>query len=81
MALPMRNALLALAVAALYVLHQDFWFWRTARPLAFGFLPVGLLYHAIFSVAAALLMWLLVAKAWPARLEEEVEKAEPGESR
>ena len=77
----MRNALLALAVAALYVLHQDFWLWRAARPLAFGFLPVGLFYHAIFSVAAALLMWLLVAKAWPKRLEEQAEKTGPGESR
>lgn len=79
MALPMRNALLALAVAGLYVLHQDVWFWRTARPLAFGFLPIGLLYHAAFSVAAALLMWLLVAKAWPARLEEDVEGSGGGE--
>ncbi len=73
MALSMRNALLVLAVAALYVLHQDLWFWRTARPLVFGFIPVGLFYHAAFSVAAALLMWLLVAKAWPRRLEQGVE--------
>ena len=75
----MRNALLALAVAALYVLHQDLWFWRAARPLVFGFLPVGLFYHVVFSVAAALLMWLLVVKAWPARLEEDVEGSGRGE--
>ena len=35
----------------LYVLHQDFWFWREARPLVFGFLPIGLFYHAAFTVA------------------------------
>ena len=36
----------AFAIAALYLLHQDVWFWRTARPLVFGFLPIGLAYHA-----------------------------------
>jgi hypothetical protein len=70
----MRRALLVLAVAALYVLHQDIWFWRTARPLVFGFVPVGLFYHACFSVAASLLMWLLVSQAWPGHLEEEAER-------
>lgn len=70
----MRRALLVLAVVALYVLHQDLWFWRTARPLLFGFVPVGLFYHACFSVAASLLMWLLVREAWPAHLEREAER-------
>ncbi len=37
------------AVVLLYVLHQDFWFWREARPLVFGFLPIGLFYHAAFT--------------------------------
>jgi hypothetical protein len=64
---------LVLAVILLYVLHQDFWLWRSARPLIFGFMPIGLFYHACFSVAAALLMWLLVRFAWPGHLEEEVE--------
>jgi hypothetical protein len=73
----MRRALLVLAVATLYVLHQDIWFWRTARPLVFGFLSVGLFYHACFSVAASLLMWLLVSQAWPVHLEEEAERREP----
>ena len=72
-----RSLLLTLAVAAVYALHQDIWFWRTARPLVFGFLPVGLFYHACFSVAASLLMWLLVSQAWPAHLEEEAERREP----
>ena len=64
---------MVIAVIALYVLHQDFWFWRTARPLIFGFIPIGLFYHACYSVAAALLMWLLVKYAWPAHLEDEIE--------
>ena len=64
------------AVAALYALHQDFWFWRRARPFVFGFIPVGLFYQMCFSVAAALLMWLLVRYAWPSHLEQEIEDSE-----
>lgn len=70
----MKKALLALAVVAVYALHQDVWFWRSARPLLFGFLPIGLAYHAAYSLLAAALMWLLAAHAWPDRLEEEAEK-------
>jgi hypothetical protein len=68
---PMRHALLALAIILLYALHQDVWLWRTARPLVFGFLPAGLAYHAAYSVAAALLMALLVKTAWPEHLERD----------
>ena len=70
----MKRALLVLAVAVLYVLHQDIWFWRTAQPLVFGFVPVGLAYHAGFSVAAALVLWLLVTHAWPSHLEDEADR-------
>ena len=42
----MKRILLAAAVAALYVLHQDFWNWRTPYPIVFGFIPIGLFYHA-----------------------------------
>ena len=69
----MKRTLLVLATLALYALHQDVWFWRSARPLVFGFLPIGLFYHACFSVVAALLLFLLVAQAWPGHLEREAE--------
>ena len=68
-----RRVALWLAVLALFALHQDVWFWRTARPLLFGFLPIGLTYHALFAIAAAVLMGALVRFAWPERLEAEVE--------
>ena len=58
------------AVALLYVLHQDVWFWREARPLVFGFLPIGLFYHAAFTVASAGVLWLLVTCAWPTHLDD-----------
>jgi hypothetical protein len=51
------------AVALLYLLHQDFWFWREARPLVFGFLPIGLFYHAAYTIAASGVIWLLVSSA------------------
>jgi hypothetical protein len=68
----MKRVLLVVATVVLYLLHQDFWYWRTAHPLVFGFVPIGLFYQACFSVAAALLMWLLVKFTWPTHLEEEI---------
>ena len=68
----MKRALLLIIVGGLYVLHQDFWFWRAARPLVFGFIPIGLFYHACYTVATAIVMWLLVKHAWPSELEERV---------
>ena len=75
----MKRLLLVIAVVALYALHQDIWFWRTAHPLVFGFVPIGLFYQACFSAAASLLMWLLVTYAWPAHLEQEIEQQESEE--
>ena len=57
----------------MYLLHQDIWFWERARPLVFGFLPIGFFYHAVYSLAAAVLMWALIRFAWPAHLEAEAE--------
>ena len=62
-----RYVIYGLAVL-LAVLHQDFWFW-TDTTLVAGFMPIGLLYHALYSVAAALL-WLAAIKwAWPTEVE------------
>ena len=70
----MKRTLLVVAAVALYLLHQDIWFWRDGR-LIFGFIPIGLFYHACYAVAASLMMWLLVTYAWPAHLEQEAEGA------
>jgi Protein of unknown function (DUF3311) len=67
----MKKTLLGLATLAVYLLHQDVWFWRTARPLVFGFVPIGLFYHAAYCVLASLLLWLLVRHAWPEHLERD----------
>jgi hypothetical protein len=63
-------AIAGLVTALVYALHQDFWFWRSARPLVFGFLPIGLFYHAAYTVGISLLMWVLVRTKWPSHLEQ-----------
>lgn len=69
----MNRLLLGVVVAVLYLLHQDFWLWREARPLLFGFLPIGLAYHGAYCIAVSLLMWTLTRIAWPAHLESATE--------
>jgi hypothetical protein len=59
--------------AILVILHQDLWNWAKDKPLIGGFLPIGLWYHALFCVAASVLLALFVLFAWPS----ELENAEP----
>jgi hypothetical protein len=65
-----KAILLTLVVITVYLLHQDFWNWKKADPLVFGFLPIGLAYHAGYSILAAIMMAVLVKYAWPKELEE-----------
>jgi hypothetical protein len=66
----MKQSLFVIAILALYLLHQDFWFWRAAAPVVLGFLPVGLFYHVCYTLVISALMWALVKFAWPSRLDE-----------
>jgi hypothetical protein len=75
-----RIFLLTLLVLGVYVLHQDSWNWHKSEPLVFGFLPVGLAYHAGYSILAAVTMAILVKFAWPKHLEETEEKIPPTET-
>jgi hypothetical protein len=65
----MKRIAAALIVAVVYALHQDLWFWRVARPLVFGVLPIGLFYHAAYTLSTSLVLWLLVRWLWPADLD------------
>jgi len=71
-----RNLTAALLVAILYALHQDFWFWRSPTPLVLGVLPIGLFYHAAYTAATSLLLWLLIRLIWPSHLDPEGRSAE-----
>lgn len=66
----MRRTIATIVVSVLYVLHQDIWNWHTARPLVFTFLPIGLFYHAAYTVATAIVLWGLVKYCWPAHLDD-----------
>ena len=66
-----KSVCLALLTCLLFLAHQDFWFWLTAKPLLFGFLPVGLAYHAFYTLAVSALMLLLCRWAWPAHLDRD----------
>ena len=65
----MKKVLLFLLILTVYALHQDFWNWRVSHPLVFGFLPIGLAYHAAYSILASIMMAILVKTAWPKHLE------------
>lgn len=67
----MKKFLLFLLIALVYLAHQDLWNWKESDPLVFGFLPVGLAYHAGFAVLCAVMMAVLVKFAWPKQLEAE----------
>jgi hypothetical protein len=72
----MRPWFITALVLAVFLLHQDTWNWTKADPLILGFLPVGLAYHAAYSVLAAPVMLVLVKFAWPSgldRIESELE--------
>jgi len=63
--------LTALFLLVFFALHQDLWFWREARPLVFGVLPVGLAWHAAYTLAVSAIMAVLVRRSWPSHLEDE----------
>jgi hypothetical protein len=56
--------IIAILVLTLLVLHQDNWFWSDGT-LILGFMPVGLLWHACISIAAASTWFLATKIAWP----------------
>jgi hypothetical protein len=57
----------------LFIVHQDFWWWDDAF-LVFDFLPIGLAFHAGFSIVCAILGWAAIKYAWPHDLERFAEE-------
>jgi len=60
--------LIYLLFLLMLVLHQDSWAWDD-QSLVLGFLPVGLAYHAGFSICCAILGGLAIKHVWPHELE------------
>jgi len=63
------RGLLYAGLAALFLLHTDLWYW--ADPTLIAGVPIGLLYHIIYCLACAALMWLLARFAWPRGLDDD----------
>jgi presenilin-like A22 family membrane protease len=61
--------ILYITLVALFLLHNDFWLWDNSK-VVLG-LPIGLVYHIGFCVAAAVLMALTINHAWPHHLQDE----------
>jgi hypothetical protein len=55
-------------VVLLLIVHQDNWLWDNPE-LVFGFMPIGLLYHAGISLAAAITWFLAIRLIWPTDLD------------
>ncbi|MDE0858736.1 MAG: hypothetical protein OSA93_01140 [Akkermansiaceae bacterium] len=69
----MKKTWIIIAVFLLLaVLHQDVWNWDNPA-LVWGFIPIGLFYHACYSLVAAGFWALVVKFAWPTKLEEWAE--------
>ena len=73
----MKNKWIWIVFVVLFFLHQDVWYWDD-RTLVFGFLPIGLAYHALFSIAAALLWAAALKWAWPSEIEAWAEEPADG---
>ena len=67
----MKKPVLAsiIAVVVLFILHHDFWYWDDTS-LVLGFVPIGLAYHAAYSIVAALFWFLVSRYAWPHSVEK-----------
>lgn len=65
--------------AALAILHHDLWFWNDGR-LLFGFLPIGLGYQMLISVAASALWGWAAFNAWPDQLDKLTAHLPAGDS-
>ena len=63
----MKKVVIGLFVIML-VIRQDFWNWSDDS-LVFGFMPISLFYHAVFSLGCAVLGGLAIKFLWPTEAE------------
>jgi hypothetical protein len=64
----MSRKVVYLLLAALFLLHQDFWLWSD-KSLVLGLLPAGLAYHILYSLLSAAVWYLAIQHAWPEESE------------
>lgn len=54
-------------IVLLALLHQDFWFWND-KTLVFNFIPIGLAYHAMYSLICGIVWAMAVKFLWPSEM-------------
>jgi len=65
--------------AMLVILHHDWWFWNNST-LVFGFLPIGLGYQMLISLAASALWAWAAFNAWPDQFDKLTANLPAGDS-
>ena len=68
----MKNIVWILVIVLL-VFHQDVWLWDNSTIIC-GFMPIGLAYHVLYSILAAMVWALAVKYAWPEHIERWAEE-------
>ncbi len=66
-------------VILMFILHQDWWLWNDST-LLFGFMPIGLAYHGLFSIMASVTWGLTLYFCWPTHIEEFADGKDEGNS-
>jgi hypothetical protein len=66
----MKKFAIFLLIVAVYALHQDYWNWASYKPLAFGFLPIGLWYQGLYACLCSVMFYILGLTVWPKHLED-----------
>lgn len=74
----MKKTVVFVVFVILMILHQDFWNWGNSD-LVFGIMPVGLAYHAAYSIVVTLFWALVIRFAWPSDIEAWAEGKDLGE--
>jgi hypothetical protein len=60
-----RPAAVWLLIITLIVLHHDFWQWDRIEPILWGWAPVALWYHVVYTLLCVAALYLLGRWIWP----------------
>ncbi len=66
-------------IVLLIILHQDWWWWESTS-LVFGFIPIGLAYHALISILAGCAWAMAIRYLWPRGVDELSDSPASGEA-
>ncbi|MDA0837331.1 MAG: DUF3311 domain-containing protein [Planctomycetota bacterium] len=65
--------IILILILGISVLHHDVWWW-TSKERVFGFIPIGLAWHAFISIAASMIWVIAVFTCWPDELDKRFDQ-------